>query len=283
MIGITQTTNGTYWLEEYENNDFKASYKVTKVLYEDKSPFQEVGIIDTELFGRVLVLDGIVQTTTLDGHIYNEMISHIPIAYHPDPKSILVIGGGDCGVVNEIAKYPSIARIDMIEIDEKVVYASKKFLPEISGNTSDPRINFLFEDGARFVSEHPDQYDIIIVDSSDPIGPAEVLFQPKFYQDIHQSLKSDGLMVCQSQSPIFHADILKNSYSRIKELFTMTKCYTATVPTYPGGLWSFTLGSKKGYSPNPSALSKQTRYVDDEILDSAFILPKFLKQLLKDA
>ena len=276
MQGIVKKNNGELWLEEFESNGFKASYKINDIIYSEKSKFQEISIVDSEMFGKILVLDGIVQTTALDGHIYNEMISHIPILTHSNPKNILVIGGGDCGVVSELAKYDFVENIDLVEIDELVVSSCKEHLQEISNNISDQRINYLFEDGAKYVKEKQNHYDLVIVDSSDPIGPAEILFRYDFYKDIYNSLKYDGVMVCQSQSPIFHMDVLTQSYNNIKELFNESKLYTAVVPTYPGGLWSFTLGSKQDINIDTSKLSPNTRYINKDILHSCFKLPKFI-------
>ncbi|MEK4176716.1 polyamine aminopropyltransferase [Aeribacillus sp. FSL K6-1305] len=276
-----QTINGDLWLTEDERENLKISYRIKEVLFSKQSPFQHVMVLDSYDFGRMLVLDGVVQTTSIDGHIYNEMISHIPLNLHPNPEKVLIIGGGDCGVAREVCKYDSVKEIDMVEIDELVVSACKEHLPEVSGNLSDPRVNFLFIDGVKYVENKQNEYDVIIVDSSDPIGPAEQLFSKDFYTNLYKTLKDDGLMVCQSQSPVFHLDVLKRSYSHIQSLFPITKLYTAVVPTYPGGLWSFTIGSKKYEDVKSDNFSKDTKYVNQAILEGCFKLPEFLQQALK--
>jgi spermidine synthase len=278
LKGLTQKENGEMWLEEFENNGFKASYKIKEILHTTQSQFQEISILESEMFGKILVLDGIVQTTSLDGHIYNEMISHVPICAHHKPKNVLVIGGGDLGVANELSKYPFIENIDLVEIDALVVESCKTHLKEIAGETTDPRVQALYEDGAAFVKGKKNVYDVVIVDSSDPIGPAEILFHYDFYKDIYESLKEDGLMVCQSQSPIFHMNVLKQSFQNIHQLFSFTRLYTAVVPTYPGGLWSFTLGSKKEFKVKKDILATNTKYINSKILKASFKLPQFLKQ-----
>jgi spermidine synthase len=276
-----QEKNGDLWLTEDERENLKISYRIKEVIFSEQSPFQHVMILDTFDFGRMLVLDGVVQTTSIDGHIYNEMISHIPLTIHPNPKKVLIIGGGDCGVAREAAKYESVEQIDMVEIDEMVVKVCKEYLTEVSGNLSDPRVNFIYADGVKFAAEKENEYDVIIVDSSDPVGPAEQLFSKSFYESLHRALKEDGLMVCQSQSPIFHFDVLKQTYQHINSLFPITKLYTATVPTYPGGLWSFTLGSKKHSDiPAGTTFAKQTKYVNQDILERCFYLPQFVKDKL---
>ncbi|WP_245596802.1 polyamine aminopropyltransferase [Shimazuella kribbensis] len=275
-----QQINGETWLVENDRNNLKVSYRVKKVIASKQSDYQHVMIVDTYDFGKMLVLDGVVQTTSLDGHIYNEMITHVPLSIHPDPKKVLIIGGGDCGAAREVAKYPNIEIIDMIEIDELVVKWSKAYLQDVSGDLSDPRVRFLFKDGLIHVKEYQNHYDVVIVDSSDPIGPAEQLFSHEFYEDIFKALKSDGLMVCQSQSPLFHSDIMVQTYRYIRGLFTHHQLYTATVPTYPGGFWSFTLGSKKHHHVSFDLLPTDTKYVNKEIVNSCMLLPVFIQNKL---
>ncbi len=275
-------SQGKLWLTEDERDNLKISYRIKEVLFEETSPFQHVMVLDTYDFGPMLVLDGAVQTTSMDGHIYNEMISHVPLSIHPNPRKVLIIGGGDCGVAKEATKYASVERIDLVEIDEIVVQASKRYLPEVSGNLSDPRVRYLYADGVEFVKTIQNEYDVIIVDSSDPVGPAQQLFEISFYKNLKTALKEDGLMVCQSQSPIFHDDVMRQSYRRIGQLFSHTRLYTAVVPTYPGGLWSFTIGSKKTLpSMERIRFNKLTKYVNEEILRQCFALPTFLQDLLK--
>lgn len=276
-----QKVGNELWFTELDRDNLKIDYRIKEVLYSKRSPIQHIMILDSYDFGRMLVLDGVVQTTSLDGYIYNEMLSHIPLITHPNPKKVLIIGGGDCGVARETSKYTGIEQIDMVEIDELVVKACKKHLPKVSGNLSDPRVNFLFKDGIAFVKEQKDcSYDVIIVDSSDPVGPAQQLFELNFYRELHRILKEDGVMACQSESPIVYVDIMKNTYERIKSLFPITKLYTAVVPTYPGGLWSFTLGSKKYEDINPDKLQNNTQYINKEIANSCFCLPQFMKSIL---
>lgn len=272
-----QKIGGDLWLVEDERENMKISYRIKEIIYSESSPFQHVMILDSYDFGRMLVLDGVVQTTSLDGHIYNEMITHIPLSIHPNPERVLIIGGGDCGAAREVAKYNEVKEIDMVEIDKMVVDVCKEHLPAVSGNLSDPRVNFIFNDGIKHVQDVRNYYDVIIVDSSDPVGPAKALFEQSFYENIFRALKEDGLMVCQSQSPLFHRTVMKETIRHIRNLFPVTKVYTATVPTYPGGFWSFTLGSKKHQELRVNDFHKDTKYVNQSILQSCFDLPEFLK------
>lgn len=271
------------WLTEVEHDSLEIDYEIREILYSQQSPFQHIMVLDSVPFGKMLVLDGIVQTTELDGHIYNEMISHVPLSLHPNAKKVLIIGGGDCGVAREVVKYPGVERVDMVEIDELVVKACLEHLPEVSGRLSDPRVHFRFEDGIAFAKNHRDyQYDVIIVDSSDPVGPAVKLFELDFYKDLYNLLEDDGIMVCQSESPIFYADIMKRTYQRVGSLFPLTKLYMAVVPTYPGGFWTFTLGSKNTDVVMEDRFDKETRYVNGEILKGCFALPQFIKDILEE-
>ncbi len=281
MEKFLKEINGETWLVEDERDNMKLDYRIKEVISSKESPFQKVNVIDLHDFGRCLVLDGVIQTTELDGYIYNEMISHIPAVTHENPQDVLVIGGGDCGVVKELIKYKDLKSIDMVEIDRVVVEECIEHMPTIAGNSSkDERVNFLFEDGIKFVNEKSKYYDVAIVDSSDPIGPAEVLFSEDFYVSLKNSLKDDGIMVCQSQSPVFHKDVLKKTHSILKKHFPIVRIYKAIVPSYPGGMWSFTLASFK-YDPlkaNIEKLAKNTKYVNSDIFNSCFGLPTFMKE-----
>ncbi|SMO59117.1 polyamine aminopropyltransferase [Melghirimyces algeriensis] len=284
--GFFKDASGTLWLSDPEERfGFRSTWKVNQVLCQVNSAFQEVAVVETEGFGKALVLDGIVQTTEKDGFIYNEMISHIPLATHPHPQDICIIGGGDCGVAREAVKYPSVRNVDMVEIDPVVVEVSRKYLPEVAGEGElDPRVQLHYEDGTLFIRNQSHVYDAVIVDSSDPVGPGAVLFEKDFYEDVYHSLKEDGLMVCQSESPVFHPDVLTRVHQSLKELFPVVRTYLATVPTYPGGIWSFTVASKS-YDPLQEGRErlqlKDNRYVNREIFDACFQLPVYVRELLK--
>lgn len=274
--------DGVLWLTEDDREHLQISYRLKKVIFSEQSPIQHVMIVESDDFGRMLVLDGVVQTTAMDGYIYNEMITHVPLQLHPNPKNVLIIGGGDCGAAREAAKYTELEQIDMVEIDELVVKACKEHLQEVSGNLHDVRVNFIFTDGLAFAQQKADAYDVIIVDSSDPVGPAEALFEYDFYQNLHKALKKDGILVCQSQSPIFQQAIVKQTRNHFEKLFADAKTYTAIVPTYPGGMWSFTIGTK-GNVIEPGRVhfkNVDTNYFNQGVFESCFTLPEFLNKLV---
>lgn len=278
-----QELDGALWLTEDDRNNLKVSYRIKEIIFSQQSDIQHVMILDTYDFGRTLVLDGVVQTTSLDGHIYNEMMAHIPLQIHPQAKKVLIIGGGDCGVAREVVKYPHVEQVDMVEIDQLVVDVCREHLPAVSGQLNDPRVNFIFADGTKFVQDKEQVYDVVIVDSSDPVGPAEELIELDFYRHIHRILKDDGVMVCQSQSPVFQVDLVADISSKVRSLFPIQEVYTAVVPTYPGGMWSFTLGSKQ-YKRQQSLRETppETRYFNEGIYRSCFELPTSLKESLKN-
>lgn len=272
------------WYTEKQTENIGITCKTTKTLHVEKTEFQDLAVIDTLQFGRMLVLDGMVQTTVQDEFVYHEMITHVPLNTHSNPKNVLVIGGGDGGAIREIVKHPAVERATLVEIDRRVVEVSREHLPEISAALDDPKVTVIYDDGIKHVRDNPGKYDVIIVDSTEPVGPAVELFSGSFYNSIYKALKEDGLFVAQTESPFFNSGLITNCYREISGVFPITKLYLASVPTYPSGLWSFTMGSKK-YDPeniNASAkLSYQTKYYTPRLHKGAFMLPAFVEELIR--
>ncbi|NQS76365.1 MAG: polyamine aminopropyltransferase [Peptococcaceae bacterium] len=271
------------WFTEQQTKNMKISLRVKQILHREMTPFQSLAVLDTEQFGPMLTLDNIIQTTVRDEFVYHEMITHVPLNTHAAPKKVLVIGGGDGGAVREIIKHQSIEKAVHCEIDGAVIEASRRFLPEISCALDDPRVEIVVADGIKHVQENKDTYDVIMVDSPDPIGPAVGLFSAAFYKDIFASLKEDGIFVAQTESPFFNRELIPDLVQSIGGIFPVTRLYLAVVPTYPGGLWSFTMGSKK-YDPLEVDIAGlpqlDTRYYSPEIHRTCFVLPPFVKELL---
>ena len=258
------------WFSENHTDNVKFSVKVTKQLFSGKSDFQQIDVFESPEVGRFLTLDGYMMLTEKDEFIYHEMITHVPMAVHPDPKRILVIGGGDGGTVRELLKYPYVERIDLVEIDEEVVDVCRKYLPQTAKclDNKDGRINFFFEDGLKYIRHCEDMYDIKIVDSTDPFGPGEGLFTMEFYGNCEKALKSDGIMVNQHESPFYDEDAyaMQRAHKRIVSSFDVCRVYQAHIPTYPSGHWLFGFATKK-YHPlrdfNPKrweSLGIETKY-----------------------
>ncbi len=199
------------WLKENQISDPVLHYKFTKTLLNKKTPFQELTIVQSETLGNILLLDGIVQTTEKDEYVYHEMITHIPLFTHPNPKKVLVVGGGDGGTIREVLKHPSIEKAVLCEIDEEVIKASKEFLPTISCGLDNPKCEIFIGDGIKYVHEHKNEFDIIIIDSTDPFGAAEGLFGGSFYKEIYQALTAEGIFVAQTETPFYLPEVVKKS------------------------------------------------------------------------
>jgi len=272
------------WFTEYQTKDLSIGCRVIKTLYREKSQYQDVMIVETPQFDRMLLLDGVIQTTVKDEFVYHEMITHIGLNTLKDPRRVLVIGGGDGGTVREVLKHKSVEKVTLVEIDEKVIEAAKMFLPEISCGLSDPRAEIIVDDGIKHVRENKNTYDMIVVDSTDPVGPAVGLFGAEFYRDVYNALTDTGLFVAQTESPFFNRELIPRIFADVSSIFSKARLFTANVPTYPGGLWSFTMGTKK-YDPlevdTASIPELETRYYSPEIHRSCFILQPFIKELIK--
>ncbi len=278
------------WFSEKHTPNVKFSIRVDRQLYSGQSDFQRIDVFESPEFGRILVLDGYLMLTEKDEFIYHEMIVHTPLAVHPHVKNVLVIGAGDGGAVRELTRYPEIGRIDLAEIDGQVIEVCKKFLPQTSCKMDDPRVHIYVEDGLKFVRRHADEYDLIIVDSTDPFGPGEGLFTKEFYGNCYKALKEDGIMVNQHESPFYEQDALamQRAHKRIIESFPFSRIYQAHIPTYPSGHWLFGFSTKK-YHPLKdldetrwNARGLKCRYYTTTLHRGAFYLPAYVEEMLED-
>ncbi|MGI6453782.1 MAG: polyamine aminopropyltransferase [Syntrophomonadaceae bacterium] len=271
------------WFTESHTEGYEVRWKIKDILHIEKSDYQSIAVLDTVEWGKALVLDGIVQITEADEYVYHEMIVHPSMFTHPQPNDVLIIGGGDGGTLREVAKHKEVQSVDMVEIDLKVIESSKKFFPSVSSSLDDPRLNLYVEDGVEFVKKPPRRYDVVIVDSSDPIGPATQLYSLEFYRNIGKALKDDGILVVQSESPIFYRDLFASIVKNIHAVFANAYVYQAFVPTYVSGPWTFTMGSKRY---NPCKLSSDIqmlnglKYYNESIHRAAFCLPEYIKNLI---
>jgi len=274
--------NKEIWIEERLEikNGRALKVRITKSLEKIKSEFQEIEVVESQSFGKILLIDGVIMLTEADEFCYHEMIAHVPLCVHTKAQKVLVIGGGDGGTVREILKHDSVNEVDVCEIDEKVIEISKRHFPYLANSFNDPRVKIYCEDGNKFIKAHKDEYDIIIVDSSDPIGPAEVLFRREFYEAMYQALKNNGIVVTQAESFFYHQKIIKSLFSFIKEIYPISEYYYTLVPTYPSGVIGFTFCSKKYHPINDfnetEALKlNDLKYYDRGIHKAAFNLPVF--------
>ncbi|MCC0685875.1 polyamine aminopropyltransferase [Clostridioides sp. ZZV14-6345] len=279
------------WYTEEWTENVRFSIKVNKHLFEGKSQFQRIDVYDSDEFGKFLTIDGLMMVTYKDEFIYHEMITHVPMATNLDIKKALVIGGGDGGTVRELSRYPQIEKIDMVEIDKMVVDVSKEYMDICSCKLDDKRVSLYFEDGVNFVKCAQDKsYDLIIVDSTDPIGPGEGLFSTNFYRDCYRVLTDDGILVNQSESPYFNfnAREMKRANKKLKEIFPISEVYQAHIPTYPSGHWLFGFASKK-FNPIKNQdkdgwekLNLKTKYYNSNIHLGSFMLPQYVKEMLDE-
>jgi len=266
------------WFSELHTKGSGLVLKVKKYLYSGNSPYQKIDIFESEDYGKVLVLDGLVMTTERDEFIYHEMLTHPAIRIHPNPQSILIIGGGDGGTAREALRYSEIKQAVLVEIDEMVVELSKKYLGEISSAYNDPRLEVVIQDGIEFVKNCNERFDIIFLDTSDPVGPAEALYRKDFYQSLKKCLKKNGIISAQTESPWVQKETVKKLYREIKDIFNDKIIYLAHIPTYPGGIWSFMLlGERIELYDIKRPIPGKTKYYNDEIHKSMSALPEYFK------
>ena len=279
------------WYSEFHSETIKLSVQVEKQLLSKQSPFQRIDVFESKELGRFFTLDGYIMITEKDEFIYHDMIVHIPMATNPDIKKVLVIGAGDGGTVRELTRYKTIERIDMVEIDKEVVDIALEFFPQTSSGLSDDRVNLYFEDGLKFVRNKENEYDLIIVDSTDPFGPGEGLFTKEFYGNCFKALNEEGILVNQHESPYYstYAKAMQRAHKRIKEFFPLCRVYQAHIPTYPSGHWLFGFASKK-FDPIAdldearwNALGLKTKYYNTDLHKGCFALPNYVKELLEQS
>lgn len=277
--------NGYY--HEITPAGFGIAIKAGKVLFSDKSDFQKVEIFETDSqLGRVLTLDDLMMTTEGDEFHYHEMIAHIPMMHHKCPKSVLVIGGGDGGTVREVLKHKTVERVVLCEIDGMVIKACKKYLPTIACELDNPKVEIRVADAIEYIKDKKNEFDIVLIDSTDPMGPGEGLFTEEFYTNVKNSLKEGGIVAAQSESPVANKEEIKKMYNLLKKVFPVCSTYTSNIPTYPGGYWAWAFCSK---DVKPLSYFAEDRYEDivksckiynRDYHNARFALPNYLKELL---
>lgn len=277
------------WYTEQQTEDVRFSIKIKQHLFSAKSDFQQVDVFDSVEFGKFLTLDGLMMVTEKDEFIYHDMIVHVPMATNPNIKKVCVIGAGDGGTVRELLRYPHIESIDMVEIDPMVVEVSLAYLPQTASQLHHEKVNLFFEDGLKFIRSKENEYDLIIVDSTDPFGPGEGLFTKEFYSNCYRALNAQGILVNQHESPYYPAfeRNMRRAHQRISEVFEVAKVYQAHIPTYPSGHWLFGYASK-GIEPlnenihSWSNYGLNTRYYNPQLHIGCFALPTYVIESLKE-
>ena len=278
------------WYSEYHTPNVRFSIKVNAQLHRETSNYQTISVFDSVEFGRFLTLDGIIMLTERDEFIYHEMITHPAMAVNPNIRNVLIIGAGDGGAARELSKYKSIERIDVVEIDERVVAVCREYLPGTSCGLGDARVHLHFQDGIKFVRHAENTYDLIIVDSTDPFGPGEVLFTREFYGSCQKALTENGIMLNQHESPFYAEDAkaMRSAHRNISQTFPVSRVYQAHIPTYPSGHWLFGFSSKSLLpiddlrSDEWNALNIPTRYYNTNLHRGAFALPTYVEDMLNE-
>lgn len=276
--------NGYY--HEITPEGFGLAIKAKEVLFSKQSPFQKVEVFESDsILGRVLTLDDLMMVTEGDEFHYHEMIAHIPMMSHPEPKSVLVIGGGDGGTVREVLKHKTVEKVVLCEIDGMVIDVSKKYFPTVSCALDDERVEIKVEDAIEFIKDKKDEYDIILIDSTDPMGPGEGLFTDEFYTNIKNALKKGGIMAAQSESPFGQKESVKKMYEQLNRVFPIVSTYTSNMPTYPAGYWSWAFCSAdvkplEYYSDERAKeIIPTCRMYNKEYHYARFALPNYLQEL----
>ena len=277
------------WFTEDHTANIRFSIKIKEHLHTEQSEFQKIDILDSVELGRILVLDGFLMLSEKDEYIYHEMITHVPMATNPNIKRVLVIGAGDGGTIRELTRFKSIEHIDMVEIDRRVVELCREYLPQTACRLDDPRVHIYYEDGLKFVRGKNAEYDLIIVDSTDPFGPGEGLFTKEFYGNCYKALNDDGILVNQHESTFYdeYAEIMKRAHSRIKSFFPIALVYSAHIPTYPSGHWLFGFASKRFHPVTDQnaewwlAQGLKTKYYQ-YVHSGCFALPNNVRDVLRE-
>ncbi len=278
------TLDTNWYTEEWSGQGTAISLKFKSKLHDEQSPYQRIEIYETETFGRLMTLDGLVMVTDRDNFVYHEMMSHPALFAHPAPQRVLVIGGGDCGTLREVLKHDGVTLAEQVELDERVTRVAEKFFPDLCASNNDPRARLRFDDGIAWVAKAtPESYDVIIIDSTDPVGPAAGLFSEAFYRNCFKALGPQGILVGQSESPLFHAELIRSVQKSMRDSgFKDVATLHFPQCTYPSGWWSATMASKQGGLVNfrRPASNKMftTRYYNSDIHQGALALPQFLRK-----
>ena len=279
----------TDWANETLHSFYRQSLSIDKMLYDSETEHQRIRVFENKFWGRVMTLDGVVQTTEGDNFIYHEMLTHVPVLAHGAAKRVLIIGGGDGGMAREVLHHQSVEHVTMVEIDAGVVEFCKEYMPTLSqGAFDDPRLNLVIADGADFMRDCTEQFDVIIVDSTDPIGPGVVLFTDTFYGHASRCLTAQGILVTQNGVPFMQGDELTDTMRAFKALFSDWGCYLATVPTYAGGPMAFGWGTNgparsvtvETLTDRFNAAGIETDYYTPEVHKGAFALPGYVAKLM---
>lgn len=283
MADIVDNQQPYWYRDTWAPQDCYLSFAIREHLHHQRTSFQVLDVFETQSFGTVMTLDGIIQLTDRDNFIYHEMMAHVALFCHRNPRRVLIVGGGDCGVLQQVLQHPQVQQLTLVELDEAVTEAALRFFPELCTKNNDPRATLLFQDAVQWVARaEPGSVDVCIVDSTDPLGQAERLFGPAFYRDCQRMLADGGILVVQSESPLLHGDVVQSVRQGQREAgFSTVRTMTFPQPTYPSGWFSATLAGKNinlehlREEAEEAAHTMQLRYYNAAVHQAAFALPSF--------
>ena len=273
--------NNELWMTEYSTDNLKLSMRVKDILHTEKTPYQDLLIADTYEYGRVLMLDGAYQLTERDEFTYSEMMAHVPMCAHRNPENVLIIGGGDGAIMREVLKHECVKKCTLIDIDERVIECSKKYLPFAGCAFSDDRADVKCMDAMKYIRETGERYDVVIIDSTDPVDFAAGLFRSDFYADVKRVMNPEAMMSELTESPFTDRDLMVQAISEMRKVFPVVKMYWGVVPTYPSGMWTYGLASMRDDPSEPVRTVTPAKYYTKEIHRASFILPPFLADMVK--
>ena len=281
--------DGEFWFLERHSKNAGLMLAVREHIYSHKSRYQLIEVFDTFEYGRILTLDRLIMLSERDESAYHEMLVHVPMFIHPSPKRVLVVGGGDGGTLREVVKHPGLELAVQVEIDEEVVNVCREYMPGIASAYDHTKVRLVIQDALVYLKGAEDTFDVVIIDSTDPIGPAASLFEIPFYRDVFKALREKGVMTCQLGSSIYNLDQIVNVLKQLQSIFTGAQLYMTHVPTYPSGLWTLGIASKgKLFHQNPDevryrTMKDQFNYYNNSIHFGSFMLPEYIKRALKDS
>lgn len=268
------------WLSEYSTDNLKLSLRVKNPVHSEKTEYQDLVIADTYEYGRTLMLDGAIQLTEKDEFTYSEMMAHVPLCSHKNPEKVLIIGGGDGAIMREVLKHECVKKCTLIDIDKRVIACSKEFMPFAGCSFSDSRTDVKCMDAMKFIRETDERYDVVIVDSTDPVDFAAGLFQSGFYEDVKRVMNDTAMLSELTESPFTDKDLMRQAINEMRKVFPIVKMYWGVVPTYPSGMWTYGISSMREDPSEPVRTVKPTKYYTNEIHRSSFVLPPFLKEMI---
>lgn len=275
------------WYFEEQGGVSRLGLRVRRQLHQERSPYQKIDLYETEGFGLLLTLDDLVMFTERDEFVYHEMLVHVPLLSHPQPRDVLVIGGGDCGCVREILRHECVERVVQCEIDERVTRVCNEYFDWSRQAAADPRAELVFADGVEYIAQNHSSFDLIVVDSTDPIGPAVGLFQAEFFEKVKAALRPGGILTAQTESPHWHAGLVGEVQGELRKVFQNVSLYLGQIPTYPSGTWSWSYASESRRHDEffdevrAAKIESQTGYYNAQLHRACFALPNFVRDVLR--